>query len=125
MEWILNGIKSFISSIVDIWLSLYDFIYDFWMTCINVLSYIISIVWFIFYGWKTLIIWIFKLFTYLVNGDLVNYVNSGYINLSQYIWSTWTIFLFCMFFIIVIRILIAVVFKIFRFNIDYKNKGDN
>ena len=108
-----------LDSIVNIWLSLYDFIYDFWMTCINILSYIASILWFIWYGWKTLLIWLFKILWNIFDWWVFVNVNRAFIFISDYIWWPVTIIFVSLLFIIIIRIIIAFVFKLLRLNIDY------
>ena len=45
---------------------------------------------------------------------------NAFVKLVPYLGGRWTTFVATLFFIILVRIAIAFVFKIFRFNVDYK-----
>lgn len=114
-----------LEKIVSIFSGVYNFLIDFWETCVNVLSYIVSWLWFIWYWWKTLIVWTFKLVAQVVSGSVFLNVNNAFIYLSHYIWLVPTVFLSAWLLLAIIRILVAFVFKILRKNLDYNTLQAN
>lgn len=111
--------------LIAIFNGVYDFLIDFWETCVNVLSYIVSWLWFIRYGWKTLIIWTFKLVAQVVSWSVFLNVNNAFIYISHYIWLVPTVFLSAWMLLAIIRILVAFIFKILRKNLDYNTLQAN
>lgn len=90
----------------------------------SVFSFIVSIFWFIYYAWKTLVIWVWRLFRWIMNSWVFNNVSEAFLNLSEYLWIG-AYFIYALLFVIIIRILIAFVFKIMRLNIDYNALDKN
>jgi len=108
-----------LEAIKQIWFTLIDFfgwVYDF---LVLLSSYIVSIAWFLFYSWKSLIVWVFKVFYNLIDWDVLVNVIASFYKLADYIGGPWALLLFCLFFIVIVRILIAFIFKILRLNLDY------
>lgn len=108
--------------IVKILQSISDFFIAFYDAVIDLCSYILSILWFIRYWWKTLLVWIFKLIVSVLDWWVFVNVARALHDLSEYIGGPAVIFIASLLFIAVIRILVAFVFKLLRLNIDYKPK---
>lgn len=121
MEAILNGIKSIFSNLLWFFENFIYLMQQIGNAFLDIWSFIISILWFIYYAWKTLIIWVAKLFYNILDWSVFYNVNRAFVYISQYIWAPATIFMASLLMIIIIRILIAFVFKIMRLNIDYNS----
>lgn len=106
--------------ITNIW----DFFSTFTNWVLDFISFLVSIVWFIRYAWKTLIIWVYKLFLRVLNSSVFLNVSQAFLNLSDYIWFG-AYFIYALMFVIIVRIIIAFVFKILRLNIDYNALDKN
>lgn len=90
----------------------------------SVFSFILSIFGFLYYAWKTLIIWVWRLFKWVINSWVFVNVSQAFLDLSEYLWIG-AYFIYALLFVIIIRILIAFVFKILRLNIDYNALDKN
>ena len=90
----------------------------------NIGSFLISILWFLWYGWKTLLVWIRKLLNYIFEWWVFINVNRAFVQISQYIWWPATIFLSALLFLIIVRIIVAFVMKLLRRNVDYHALND-
>lgn len=121
----INNVWWFIWSIVDwIWnffTGVLDFFVAIYEILVNIASFIISAIWFIYFAWKTLIVWVARLLYDVLDGSVFYNVNRAFVYISDYIWWPATIFLSALLLIIIIRIIIAFVFKLMKMNIDYNS----
>lgn len=108
MDWIIKAIEQ-LSNIAN----------TITETIVNIFSYIVSILWFLFYAWKTLLVWVFKLLWNILEWWVFVNVASAFEKISYYIGGPATIFICALLFVIIIRIIVAFVFKILRLNMDY------
>lgn len=121
MEAILQNIwNSFINFFTTIW--------NFFSSIIDIITtvswFIISVFWFVFFALKTLVVWIFKLFNYIVGGEAFYHVGRVFVYLSNYIWPVWVLFLASMMTIIIIWILFTFMMKILKGHTGYKAVND-
>ena len=104
-------------------------IWDFWEwisnAIVSIAWFLTSILWFIWYGWKTLLIWILKLLYFITWTQFGSAVSSTIWKLSTYIWPIGSTFLYAMFFLIIIRLLVWVVFKIIKWDFWYDIRKTN
>lgn len=95
-----------------------------WTSIIDVCSYIIWIFKAIFFGVWSLCTSVFQLSFHIFESDVFNNVSTAFEYVSWYIWWPATIFIATMLFVVIVRIAVAFVFKLFRLNIDYnRNKS--
>lgn len=125
MEAILNWIKSVMSSIMWFFENFVYLMQQIWNAFLDIWSFIVSIFWFIYYAWKTLIIWVAKLIWSVLDWWVFVNVNRAFDVVSDFIGGPATIFLASLLLIVIIRILIAFVFKMMRLNIDYNSFDKN
>lgn len=125
MDALVNNIKSFWTLIVHSFENFLYFMQQLWNAFLEIWSFIVSIFWFIYYAWKTLIVWIAKLIWSVVDWWVFVNVNRAFDVISDFIGGPATIFIAALFLIIIIRILIAFVFKMMRLNIDYNTFDKN
>lgn len=108
--------------------SILQSIWDFWEwisnAIVSIAWFLVSILWFLRYSWKTLLVWIYKLFLWVLNSWVFVNVSQAFLDLSDYIWI-WAYFIYALLFVAIIRILIAFVFKILRRDADYKVRQTN
>ena len=112
--------QGFVSLISEIW----DFLTVVWNGILDLFSFLVSILWFLFYAWKTLLVWVYNLFIWILEWDVFLNVSETFLDLSDYI-GIWAYFIYALMFIIIIRIIIAFVFKLMRLNIDYNSLDKN
>lgn len=116
MDW-LEKITNFLHSISDFFIAFYDSVVDiFW--------YILSILWFIWYWWKTLIVWVYKLLLSIFDSWTFVNVSLAFHDLGDYIGGPAVVFIGALFFIILVRIIVAFIFKLLRLNVDYHSLSD-
>lgn len=116
MEFLVNAVSILTATLADLWnwiirslKSLVTFFDTTWS--------IIKTLWF----WiKTLLSWTWSLIQDLFNWSLFDYLANWFNDLQLYIGFPWVIFMFSILFVIMIRIIIAFVFRMFRLNVDYK-----
>lgn len=108
LDWLINTITS-------IW----KWIFSFFSSLSSIISWIISIVQAIFYWLTTLLSKVWNLFLQLIDWGVFVNIGRAFDTISSYIWWPATVFLASMLFLVIVRIVIAFVFKIFRLNIDY------
>lgn len=129
MEWLfqnfINNMKSFGDLIVWAFENFIYFMQQIWNAFLEIWGFIVSILWFLYYAWKTLIIWVAKLLWNILDWDVFINVNRAFDIISDFIGGPATIFMASLLFIIVVRILIAFVFKMMRLNIDYNSFDKN
>lgn len=115
MEFIVNAISILtvnISRFFTMCKTFFQSIIDFFN---NVLS-IFEVLWF----WiKTLLSWVWKLITEIFDWTLFDYLFNWFNDLSLYIWYSGALFISSILFVVIIRIIISWVFKMFRLNQDY------
>ena len=87
-------------------------------------SFIVSLFWFIWYWWKTLITWVWKLLYYVSGLSVFDNVSQVLTQLSVYIWPYWVLFIASMLSIIIVWILFSFVMKIFKWHNGYKAMFD-
>ena len=116
---IVNAIKWLWDYIWDIFSSVLDFFVAVYEILVNVSSFIISAIGFIWFAWKTLVVWVAKLLWSVIDGGVFVNVNRAFVYISDFIWWPATIFLSALLLIIIIRIIVSFVFKILRLNTDY------
>ena len=115
MELISNAINNFVVEFKNF----FWFFWQLWNILESIASFILSVCWFFWYAWKSLVIWIYKLLYYVFDWSVFVNVNRVLVQISDYIWWPATVFLSCMLILVIIRIIVAFVFKIFRRNLDY------
>ena len=116
MEFIVNWISLLVNNLVRFFTmcrtffqSIIDFLWNVWS--------IFSTLWF----WvKTLLSWIWSLIIYIFDWSIFTYLYNWFVDLSWYIWYGGAYFVSSLLFVIMVRIVIWFVFKMFRLNIDYK-----
>lgn len=92
---------------------------------VSVLSYIWSLLKTLWFWLTSLLSWVWDLVVQLFNWTIFDYVGSAFSSISYYIWTPAVIFLSSLFLIVILRVAIALVFKIFRLNIDYNNTSSS
>lgn len=107
--------QAIVNVLSDIW-TWFQNIVDFLS---SLLSFLISILWFIWYAWKTLLVWVYKLIVYVFEWWVFVNVARAFDFIADYIWTPWAIFVSALLFVIIVRIIIAFVLKIFKLDIDY------
>lgn len=125
MEWILNWIKSIFQSIMWFFENFIYLMQQIWNWFLDIGSFIISILWFLYYSWKTLINWLWRLIFNVFDWWVFVNVNSAFMDISNYIGGPATVFLASLLLIAIIRVLIAFIFKLMRLNIDYNTMDKN
>lgn len=118
MSAIVNAIKNFYY-----WIS--DFLSSFRDILSSIGSFIIDIFSLIYYIWYTLVIWVAKLFWYIVDWPVIASVINTFVKLSDYIWWPATVFLSALLLIAMIRIIGAFIFKLVRLWFDYNMRKTN
>lgn len=108
MDWIITTITNF-------WKGVLSFFSSLW----SIISWWISIIQAIFYWLTSLLSKVWDLAIQIFDWWVFTNVGRAFEILSAYIWWPATAFLGVMLFLIIVRIAIAFVFKIFRLNIDY------
>lgn len=123
MEEALNRIWDFINWIFQYIGGAFTDIFSFFnhLTDIieSIVSFLLWILWFVWYAWKTLITWVYKLLYRIFDWWVFINVNKAFIQISEYIWWPATVFLSAILLLVITRIVIAFVFKIFRRDLDY------
>lgn len=116
---IVDAILNFTSNLSVWFWNLIQSIQSIWTSVVQVFSYIWSIL-------KALWLWLTSLISplwELIDGVLSNGALSSLAQtidyISAYIWGPATVFIMTLFILILVRIVVAFVFKIFRLNIDY------
>ena len=105
-------------------------LWNFFQPILDVLSYIGAIFKTIRYWITSLLSGLWDLIVDVIQWWVFYNVWNAFTQISSYIWWPATVFIASMLFIIMIRIFIAFIFKLFRLNIDYhslnyKNKWWN
>ena len=92
---------------------------------INVVWYIISIVKTLWFWLTSLLTSSFELFKEVFEWEAITTVAYYFGVIWEYIWGPATVFLASLMLLIILRIWIAFVFKLFRLNIDYNSFDKN
>lgn len=126
IEEILTNLWNYIS---NFWNTLLNFLVKIWEffssisdAIINVSSYIISIFWFLFYTLKTLLSWVWRLIVYVIQWNVWFDSISAMTKVSDFIGFPATMFIFAMLLLIIAKILISFITKLFKLWTDYKIK---
>lgn len=115
MDKIVEAITSFKNLI----LSIFNWITDFFGVIVDIWKSIISILSALWYAVSTLFTWLRDIAKEVVSNGALVQVSSAFGQLSEYIWWWPTILLASLLMIIMVRIIVAFVLKLFRLNIDY------
>lgn len=118
--------------IVDAVLRLIDTIGNwFWLLLNRLVSFfqsVVEIIWYWVSVFKTIFYWIgsllgsvYDLFKEIIGGSVIVNVWKAFWDLASYIWWPAVVFISSLLLVVIIRILIAFVFKILRLNIDYNS----
>lgn len=99
-----------------------NWVMNFFNSLSSIVSSIISIVQALFYWLITLLSAVWDLVIQIFEWSAFINITSTFGTISNYIWWPATVFIATIFFVIIVRIWIAFVFKIFRLNIDYHTK---
>lgn len=118
MEKIFNAIQ-WVWNLFSQWVNMFR---AFFNAVIDFFSSVWSIINTLWYGAKTLFASVLDLVNQILTWELFDHLPGRFHDLSQFIGGPATIFLATLFFVILVRIWIAFVFKILRLNIDYKWK---
>ena len=116
---IVNSILSVGSNIGNWFTSLINTFTNIFSPIIQALWYVLSILKALWYGLTSILTWLWNLIVEVFNSGVFVNVNSAFIKLWDYIWGPAVVFIATMLFLIIFRIWLAFVFKIFRLNIDY------
>jgi len=118
---ITNSILSVGSNIGNWFSSLLTSITNFFSPIIQALWYILSILKALWYGLTSLLSWLWNLIVEVFNSGVFVNVSNAFTFVSGYIWGPATVFIATMLFIVIFRIWIGFLFKIFRLNINYNS----
>lgn len=88
----------------------------------SVLSYVWSILKTLWFWLTSLLTWLWDLINQILSWSIFDYVWSGFVELSKFIWTPAVVFIASLFLIILLRVWMAFVFKILRLNVNYKVK---
>lgn len=117
-----------VDAIVNLWITISNWfanlirsIWDLFSWIISVVNYVIDIISALFFGFGSLLSWIWDLIIEVFDWGVFVNVWRVFGILSEYIWWPATVFMATLLLIIVFRIFIAFIFKILRLNIDYHN----
>lgn len=108
----MNALVQWFNSFVNFFVKL-------WNNIIDVLNYIYSIIKTLWYWLTSLLTWIWDLISDVFNWTLFGYVSDWLVDLSFFIWSPATVFIASVMLLVILRIWISFVFKIFRLNVNY------
>ena len=117
MEWIVNSISMFTNNFVRF----FSMCKTFFQSVIDFFNNVLSIISTLRFWLKTLLSWIWSLIVEIFDWTLFWYLLNTFNHLSSYVWLWTALFISSLFFIIIIRIVVAFVFKILRFNVDYNS----
>lgn len=118
MTAISNAIKSVWSFISQLYYVIRDWFNIVWDVFSSIWSILSTLWYWAITLFSNLLSLIKQVFEWYVFENLPNWFNQ----LSQFIGGPATVFVMTLLFIVIVRIWIAFVFKIFRLNIDYKDK---
>lgn len=110
--------EKLINTIASFW----DRVGSFTDTIVNIWWFLLSILWFIRYAFRSLLVWIHWLITRVFDSEVFLNVNRAMLNLSHYIWAVPTLFIYAMLFIIIVRTLVHFVLHIWQFSNKFKSK---
>ena len=112
--------------------SIVNAISNFTIKISNFFEQIVNFVWYLVSIVKTLRYWLtsllsasFDLFKQVFEWEAITTTITYFWKIAEYIWGPATTFLASLFIIIILRIWIAFVFKLFRLNIDYNSFDKN
>lgn len=120
--WVVDAIQNFTSSVWNLFWSFISRITSFFQSVLDVLTYIGWIFKALWFWLTSLLSWIWDLIQQVFNWSVFHNVANGLIYVSDYIWAPATIFIASLLLIVIFRIIIAFVFKIFRMRMDYDKK---
>lgn len=116
---IVNAVLS-VGSTISNWFSiLITKIVSFFTLIWNFVWYLFDIVKALFYWLTSLLSWVWKVFVNIIDLWFFSSVWNTFSQIASYIWGPVTVILSSLFLLVIFRIWIAFVFKIFRLNIDY------
>lgn len=120
-----------VDSILSVWSSIWNFfsmlitnIVKFFNIIVNFIWYLFDIVKAVFYWLWSLLTSVYDLLLQFLNNWVMNNVWNAFAMLWDYLWGPAVVFIASLFLVILFRIFIAFVFKIFRLNIDYHTLSD-
>lgn len=108
------------SNLSNIFANFFTMCKVFFQSIIDFINSILSIISTLFFWLKTLLSWIRVLIVDIFEGQLFPFLVSTFNDLSSFVWFSTALFISSLFFIVIVRIVMSFVFKIFRLNIDYK-----
>lgn len=120
---VVDSILNFTSNFGNIFWNLIQSINSIWQSIINVFSYIFSILKALWLWLTSLLSPIWELISDVLWNGAISSLAQSIDRISGYIWWPATIFIMTLFVLVLTRIVIAFVFKIFRLNLDYKTNS--
>lgn len=115
----MNYLVNAISVVTNIFTRFFTLCKDFFQATVDVFSGISSIISTLRFWLKTLLSWVWSLIQEVFNWSLFDYLAQGFYQLSWYVWFWGAVFISSILFVVLVRIVIAWVFKMFRLNQDY------
>lgn len=116
---IVDAVLKLIDSIGNrFWLLLNRFV-SFFQSVIEIIWYWVSIFKTIFYWIGSLFGSVYDLFKEIISGSVIVNVWKAFGDLASYIWWPAVVFISSLLLVVIVRIVIAFVFKMLRLNIDY------
>lgn len=106
--------------IVNVFTRFFTMCKTFFQSLIDFFNMTWSIIKTLFFWAKTLLIWVWNLIIEIFDWSLFQYLANWFDDLSYYVWFTGATFISSILFVIIVRIIIWFVFKMFRLNVDYK-----
>lgn len=123
LESILNNFwqsfANFWNNVLDFFDSLGSFFSSVWDVIVSVCSFLISLFWFIFYGLRTLISWVYNLFNFVVDSDVWIQSVWALTKVWDYIWWPAVLFILALMTLAIWRTLFSFVIRIMKWNDSY------
>lgn len=90
-----------------------------WDIAMNLASFVLSALWFIWYAFKSLLFWIWTLLERVFDWWVFIHITEAFIKISDYIWAPATYFLSAMLFIAIFRVIASFIIKLLKWDIIY------
>lgn len=116
---VVDSIMNFWTTISKWFSSFFQLLKSIFQGFVSVINYIIEIFKSIWYWLTSLIDWVKDLISEVFTWGVFDNVSNAFVYLTDYIWVPAVIFICTLFTVILFRIIVAFVFKLFRLNIDY------
>ena len=122
---VVDSILNFTSNLWSMFWNLIQSINSIWSSIINVLSYIWSILKALWLWLTSLLTPIWELISSVLWNGAISSLAQSIDSIASYIWWPAVVFIMTLFMVILVRIVVAFVFKILRLNFDYEVRKTN